>query len=61
MDAIAPAFLARLRWLWIVLGILGVSYMALCPHQYHKTYMDFLAGLLAGLGVAAVFVRTAGR
>jgi hypothetical protein len=59
MNASAPAFITRLVWLWIVLGILGVAYMALCPHQYHGTYWDFLAGLLIGFGVVACFVRVA--
>ncbi|HTU81750.1 MAG TPA: hypothetical protein VMF61_06450 [Candidatus Acidoferrales bacterium] len=57
MQALAPSFVARAIWLWIVLGVLGVAYMALCPHAYHKTYWDFIAGLLAGLGLVACFVR----
>lgn len=57
MQAVAPAFVVRAIWLWIVLGILGMAYMALCPHSYHKTYWDFMAGLLVGLGLVACFVR----
>lgn len=57
MQATAPAFIARAIWLWIVLGILGLAYMALCPHQFHTSYSDFVAGLLAGLAIVACFVR----
>jgi hypothetical protein len=57
ITATAPAFVARAVWVWIVLGILALSYMALCPRQYHSGYWDFLAGLLAGLGLVAAFVR----
>lgn len=53
----APAFVSRLVWLWIVLGVLGMAYMALCPHQFHKTYWDFASGLAVGLGLVACFVR----
>jgi hypothetical protein len=58
MQAAAPAFIARALWLWIVLGVVGLAYMALCPRQYHTSYSDFIAGLLAGIAVVACFVRT---
>ena len=58
MNATAPAFVARVAWLWIVLGVVGLAYEALCPHQYHTTYWDFLAGLFVGIGLVACFVRT---
>lgn len=58
MQATAPAFLARALWLWIVLGGVGLAYMAFCPRQFHTAYSDFVAGLLAGVALIACFVRT---
>lgn len=57
MIATAPAFLARMLWVWIALGVLGVAYVVLCPAQFHRMYTDFLAGLLVGLGLVACFVK----
>jgi hypothetical protein len=53
----APAFIVRAAWLWIGLGVLGLAFMVFCPHQYHKSYSDFIAGLFVGLAIVACFVR----
>ncbi|HVA32988.1 MAG TPA: hypothetical protein VNG31_02495 [Candidatus Baltobacteraceae bacterium] len=55
----APAFLVRAMWLWIVLGAVGLAYMILCPRAYHTSYWDFVAGVLVGVGIVACFVRPA--
>ena len=57
MQSTAPAFVARAVWLWIGLGVLSMAYMALCPHQFHKIYWDFIAGLLTGVALVACFIR----
>ena len=41
----------------MALGVLGVAYVVLCPHQYHRMYSDFIAGFLVGIGLVAFFVK----